>query len=88
MDMLIQDINQLEDNIMGELIKKVGKIHIRDTEFDVELNEAEYPGLDKVIHIQNEKFRLLFTQKEFIQFSTVVLEAKDNFDYYKGKGIL
>ena len=68
---------------MGEIIKKIGKIHIGDSEFDVELNEANYFNGEKIIHVQNERVRYAFDETDFVKVVTSILKAEDHLNYYK-----
>lgn len=68
---------------MGELIKKVGTIHIAGSEFDIEVNEANTAGGEKVIHIQNKNVRYAFKETDFIKVIALILSAKDYLSYYK-----
>ena len=70
---------------MGELIKKIGTIHIAESEFDIEINEANFSGGEKIIHIQNEKVRYAFSQTDFVKALTTILSAEDYLHYYKGR---
>lgn len=68
---------------MGEIIKKIGELEIAGKVFDVELNAPFEPGEELSIHVQNERFRFECTRTEFLQFATLIMRAKENFDYYK-----
>ena len=68
---------------MGEWIKDIGKIHIGDKTFRVEINESEVKNGEKLIHIQSQKFRFVLTQTEFIQMGTLALQARENLKNYK-----
>lgn len=70
---------------MGELIKKIGTIHITGSEFDIEINEACDIGGEKVIHIQNRNVRYAFNETDFIKIITLILGAEDYLHYYKEK---
>ncbi len=69
---------------MGELIKKMGVVHIGDSVYDVELNEPQYPNGERIIHIQNAHGRLALSETNFFKMSTLILLAKDHIQKYKG----
>lgn len=71
---------------MGELIRKVGEIHLAGTRFDIEVNEATRKGGDNIIHVQSEKVRYEFEETDFIKLSTLILSARDCLHYYKNGG--
>ena len=52
---------------MGEKIRDLKKIHIGKAEFMVELNEGYTKEQGNVMHIQNERFRYLFKEQDFLQ---------------------
>lgn len=68
---------------MGEIIEKLGQLEIGDKIFDVELNASFEPGEELSIHVQNERFRFECTRTEFLQFATLIMRAKENFNHYK-----
>lgn len=68
---------------MGEKIKDLGKLHIGNSDFLIELNEPAFVGDEKSIHIQNELLRYSISQSEFLRIATLVLKAKENLMSYK-----
>lgn len=68
---------------MGELIKKIGMIHIAGIEFDVELNEAGSIDGEKIIHVQNRNGRYAFSESDFVKVITTILCAEDYLHCYK-----
>ena len=70
---------------MGEIIRKIEKIRIGGSEFDIELNKSTASKDKREIHVQNEKFRLALDEKEFVQMACAVLLAKKQFDILKGR---
>lgn len=70
---------------MGEIIEKIGQLEIAGKIFDVELNAPFEPGEESSIHVQNKRIRFECTKTEFLQFATLIMRAKENFDYYKNK---
>jgi len=69
---------------MGEWIRNIGELHFGNTAFRVEINEPEWKGGDKLIHVQNEKFRFVMTESEFLQIGTLAMQARENLMQYKG----
>lgn len=67
---------------MGEIIKVlVEKDECFD--FEIELNKANNINEPRMIHIQNVKGRMQFTEEEFIVLCTVFLDAIHNFKIIK-----
>lgn len=69
---------------MGELIRNVGKFCFDGSEFNVELNKSTSQKNARSVHVQNEKFRLELSEREFVQLASCVLLAKKQFDILKG----
>ena len=68
---------------MGVIVKRCGKIRIKDSEFNVELNEPiERPEGGKV-HIQNDCIRIEMSQKEFYKMVIFFQYAKQKLCSYK-----
>lgn len=70
---------------MGEKIKTFDKIKINNLELDIELNKATKKNGPRYIHLQNEFFRINFTESEFIIFITSVLKAEEKLRFLKGE---
>ncbi|MCR4651622.1 MAG: hypothetical protein K5662_07670 [Lachnospiraceae bacterium] len=68
---------------MGEWIKNIGELHIGNSVFNVELNEPVSNDSDRIIHIQNDNARFLLTETEFLQMSTLALQAMEQLKNYK-----
>lgn len=71
------------DRLMGEIIRNLQPIKIGNDELMIELNEGYKKSQGRVIHIQNKKFRYLFTEKDFLNLAATVLRAKSEMEYYK-----
>lgn len=69
---------------MGEKIRDLHSIKIGKASFMIELNEGTHPG-ERLIHIQNPKFRYLLREKEFFHLSSMVMRAWREFEYIKEK---
>lgn len=70
---------------MGEKIKDLHAITIGNASLMIELNEGYAASQGRLIHIQNEKFRYLLKEKEFLQLAGMVLRGWSEFDYLKSK---
>ena len=68
---------------MGEKIKDLYPIHIGSAQFMIELNEAYSPGEERLIHIQNEKFRYQFKESDFFDIAENILRAKLKLDHIR-----
>ena len=54
---------------MGELLKKLGELQIGSTRFTVELNKSTHKGNAYDIHIQNDRFRLNLSERDFCRMA-------------------
>jgi len=70
---------------MGEKIKDIGSIRLGKSSLDVELNRSTKPDERYEIHIQDDKFRLALSEKDFLQMASAVLLAKKQLDIIKRK---
>lgn len=66
---------------MGEKIKNIGKYK---QFMDIELNKASIQGGDRWIHIQNSKFRLCVSERDYISAAIAILKAGRKFEAIKG----
>lgn len=62
---------------MGEKIAKLGQIHFRGCNFEVELNHPPSTGLSLQIHLQSDDFRMELDEDEFVRVVSAVLLAKE-----------
>lgn len=69
---------------MGEKIRDVGKINLKGLDLEVELNKESILNGPRYIHIQNDKFRLSLTEKEYIQMVASVYRAQKSLKRNKG----
>lgn len=67
---------------MGEKIMDLYPINIGNSTLMIELNEG-YSNEGRVIHIQNEKFRYLFTENDFFKASANILRANSELRYVR-----
>lgn len=70
---------------MGEKIRDIKEITLCGSKLMVELNKGYKKNDGDVFHIQNDKFRYLIKEKDFLKFAGLVLRAESEFDYLKGK---
>lgn len=68
---------------MGEKIKDLSEVSIGKTNFLIELNHSINPSHKYDIHIQNEKFRMELSDKDFLQIASSILLAKQNLEKLK-----
>ena len=70
---------------MGEKIKVIDTVDIKDLHFDIELNEGTVVAKKPLyIHLQNERFRLAVPDYEFMQMAISVYTAKRKLIIEKG----
>lgn len=70
---------------MGEKIKDIGCIQLGKSNLVVELNHSTQENEKYEIHIQDDKFRLALSEKDFLQMASAVLLAKKQMDIIKRK---
>lgn len=68
---------------MGEKIRDLSEINIGGANLLIELNHSVSKKRKYDIHIQNDKFRMEFPDKDFLQLASAVLLAKQNFENLK-----
>jgi hypothetical protein len=68
---------------MGEKIKDIKSIDVSGTKLMIELNEGYTEKEGRLIHIQNDKFRYLLKERDFLKLSGTILRAKAELDYLK-----
>ena len=61
---------------MGEKTRNVGVLKIKNTNYEVEMNEPVSENRGAIIHIQNENARLDMTQREFYEIGACIMLAK------------
>ena len=71
---------------MGEMIRKIGAITIANQCFDVELNKSSVGSIEHEIHIQNKKYRLALSERQFCKMTTCILLARKQLHQIKGTG--
>lgn len=70
---------------MGELIKKLNKIKIGNTELVIEKNKGTQPGCKYDIHIQNDHLRLNLSEQDFCKIACCIMYANENLNHYKNE---
>ncbi len=68
---------------MGEKIRDLAEIRMGGADLMIELNHSVSQNYKYDIHVQNEKFRMEFTDKDFLQIASNILLAKRNFENLK-----
>ena len=69
---------------MGEKLCVLSKVELPSFDFDVELNAGSAASAKPYhIHLQNDRFRLDITDKEFIQMAVAVRAAAKKMKAYK-----
>lgn len=62
---------------MGEKIKVIENINIKDLSFDIELNEGTVNAKRPLyIHLQNQRFRLAIPDYAYLQIAIAIHTAK------------
>ncbi len=67
---------------MGDKIKTIDTILIKDNIFEIELNAPTKNQLYD-IHIQNDFLRLCYKDQDFCQFVACILLAREKFKKFK-----
>lgn len=70
---------------MGEIIRKIESINIRNTSFDIELNKSSDKSSYRDIHIQNDMFRFEMKEDEFIKIAASIIYAHKQLTNIKKK---
>lgn len=70
---------------MGEKIKNLHAVTIGRTSLMIELNEGYSAAQGRLIHIQNEKFRYLLKEKDFLHLASIIMRGWSEFEYIKTK---
>lgn len=69
---------------MGEKLYVVTKVDLPSFSFDVELNEGSAASKKPLhIHLQNDRFRLDLTDKEYLQMAVAIRSAAKKMKAYK-----
>ncbi len=72
---------------MGEKVRDMAKVSLQGMNFLVELNDGTVKAKKpQYIHLQNERFRLALSDKEFIQMAVAVRAAGQKLRDYKELG--
>lgn len=69
---------------MGEKLRDIGKINLEGLDLEIELNKESVVNGPRYIHIQNNKFRLSLTEKEYIQMVASIYRAQKTLKRNKG----
>lgn len=70
---------------MGEIIKNYGKLHLKNQEFDVELNGPVSDDTGGIIHIQNDDLRVELSSGDFFSMVGAFALAKKELELSKGR---
>lgn len=69
---------------MGEKIRDMAKVSLNDMDFLIELNDGTVKARKpQYIHLQNDRFRLALSDKEFIQMAVAIRTAGQKIKGYK-----
>lgn len=71
---------------MGEVLKVVKETKLGGGKFLIELNEPLVKDGLRVVHLQNEKFRMEMTDELFLKMAGAIVYARKRFDDMKGWG--
>lgn len=71
---------------LGEVLKVVKETKLGGGKFLIELNEPLVKGGARIIHLQNEKFRMEMTEEFFLKMASAIAYARKRFDDMKGWG--
>jgi hypothetical protein len=69
---------------MGEKIKTLGTVNIKNSVFEIELNKPSASGLQRQIHIQSKDSRFEMDEGDFLRFAISILVAEKNLKNTKG----
>ncbi|MBR6888278.1 MAG: hypothetical protein IKN16_07500 [Selenomonadaceae bacterium] len=69
---------------MGEVLKVLKETKLGGGKFLIELNEPLAKGAPRIIHLQNDKFRMEMIEPEFLKIAGAVAYARKRFDDMKG----
>lgn len=68
---------------MGEVIKKLGTVRVKDKEYDVELNLPHTKSQQAQVHIQSNSVRLEGNETDFCRLVCSMLKARKKLMYLK-----
>lgn len=74
------------DENLGEILKVVKETTLGGGKLSIELNEPLAKGGPRVVHLQNEKFRMEMNELLFLKIAGTVAYARRRFDDMKGWG--
>ena len=69
---------------MGELLKKYGKVYLKSSFWEIELNAPLKEKSGGTVHIQNKSTRMEMSQADFYKFVANLNLAKENLNHIKG----
>ena len=69
---------------MGEVLKVLKETKLGGVKLLIEQNEPLVQGGARVIHLQNEKFRMEMPEPLFLKLAGVVVWSRKKFDDMKG----
>lgn len=69
---------------MGEKIRDLERVRLNDMDFLIELNDGTVKARKpQYIHLQNKRFRLALSDREFIQMAVAIRTAGQKIRGYK-----
>ena len=69
---------------LGEVLKVLKETELGGVKFIIEQNEPLVQGGSRVIHLQNEKFRMEMPEPLFLKFAGAIAWSRKKFDDMKG----
>ena len=70
---------------MGEVLKVLKETRLGGGTFLIEQNAPPGETGSRVIHIQNEKFRMEMPEPEFLKIAGAIVWSRKKFDVLKGR---
>ena len=74
----------MEGKELGEVLKVLKETKLGGSNFLIEQNAPVSEQGERIIHIQNEKFRLEMPEQEFLRMASAFAYARRNLDFLKG----
>lgn len=69
---------------MGEKIKVISQVKLKDMTLDIELNDGTAQSKKpQYIHLQNDRFRLALSDSEYVQMAIAIRSANKKLKAYK-----
>lgn len=72
---------------MGEKIRTIKQIELKDISMDIELNDGTAKSREtKYIHLQNDRVRLALSDREYVEMAVAINTAARKIRKYKKPG--